>query len=52
MAYTRNPRPLNKCQYWIEKEPIQCTYWDKTNTICTFEEEVTSFIAGVETTFI
>lgn len=52
MAYTRNPRPLNKCQYWIEKEPIQCTYWDNTNTICTFEEEVTSFIAGVETTFI
>ena len=52
MAYTRNPRPLNKCQYWIDKEPIQCIYWDKTNTICTFEEEVTSFIAGVETTFI
>ena len=52
MAYTRNPRPTNRCQYWIEKEPVQCIYWDNTNTICTYEEEVVTIVNGVETSFI
>jgi len=52
MSFTRNPRPLNKCQYWIEKEPIQCIHWNVADTICTFEKETTSIIGGVETTFV
>lgn len=52
MPYTRNPRPINRCQYWIEKEPNQCIYWDKTNTICIYEEEVTKVVDKETITFI
>lgn len=51
MAYTRNPRPINRCQYWIEKEPIQCVYWDKDRTVCIFEKEVKTKYNNIETVF-
>lgn len=37
MAITR---PKHICQYWQDKEPVQCKYWNNSETYCTFEEEV------------
>ena len=52
MTYTKNPRPVNKCQYWIDKEPIQCVYWNEDNTACTYTKEVKTTFEGKETVFI
>jgi len=27
----------NKCQYWIEDEPVQCANWDESSQTCVFE---------------
>lgn len=27
---------VNKCQYWSTQEPLQCIYWDDSNTVCTY----------------
>ena len=27
----------NVCQYWVEAEPVQCSYWDEATQLCTFE---------------
>jgi len=27
------------CQYWIEDEPEQCSYWNESDQICTYDRE-------------
>lgn len=29
----------NRCQYWSDPEPPQCSYWDKENTLCTYGKD-------------
>lgn len=38
MAYTENPRPIIRCQFWVSTEPPICTHWDTTATTCTYQE--------------
>jgi hypothetical protein len=52
MAYTKNPRPINRCQYWVEKEPIPCIYWDQEKTSCIFKKEIKTVLDGKETIFM
>ncbi len=40
MAYIENPRPVNRCQYWVLDEPDACIYWSNDN-VCTYKKTTT-----------
>ncbi len=37
MPYTKNPRPVIRCQYWDTLAPAKCKYWNAETPICTYE---------------